>query len=139
MFDIYQQAVGSMKCYENALRMCSDNLMQSQTVGFKATQTSFESGFSRVISAGSGGQAGVGGTNPIQLGGMVSQTSCQIDFTQGEMGTGNATDLAISGNGFFMLSADGGKTMTYSRAGQFQVSASGYLVSLSGSQVFGFQ
>jgi flagellar basal body rod protein FlgG len=60
------------------------------------------------------------------------------DFAQGDLASGSHLDLAVSGQGLFVVSADGGSTFQYTRAGNFQIDSSGNLLTTSGYQVYGF-
>ncbi|BDG07975.1 flagellar hook protein FlgE [Anaeromyxobacter paludicola] len=110
------------------LSVVSDNIANSNTVGFKAGRAAFED----VLSSS------VGGTE-TGLGSRLS--GIQKMFMQGALtSTGVSTDLALQGNGMFVLKgSQGGQTGTfYSRAGQFTVDKDGYMVNLQGLKVQGF-
>jgi flagellar hook protein FlgE len=62
----------------------------------------------------------------------------QVDFSQGDLNTGSNLDLAISGQGLFIVSDDGGTTYQYTRSGDFSLDSSGNLVTTTGAQVYGF-
>jgi flagellar hook protein FlgE len=99
------------------------------TVGFKRSRANFEDVLARSI--GGGDQAG--------LGSQVA--SVQQMMAQGALlGTGNATDLAINGDGFFQVrgAANGLQGTFYTRAGQFKVDSDGFVVTQSGLRLQGY-
>jgi flagellar hook protein FlgE len=99
-----------------------NNLANSNTVGYKAGDTTFASMLSQSLSGGSGG---------MQVGQGVSVAAVSTQFAQGSFqSTGNATDLAIDGEGFFILKDEDGLSY-YTRAGNLNVDKDGYLTDLS--------
>lgn len=114
-----------------ALNTIANDLSNMNTTGFKAQSTDFSDLFYQQIgSTGSG--------DPIQVGAGVQVASNEISFTQGSINsTGNATDVALNGNGFFVVgNGDGG--YEYTRAGDFSLDANGNLVTSSGLSVMGY-
>ncbi len=113
------------------LSVISDNIANSNTVGFKAQRAVFEDALAQNV-AGGVGQIGLG----TQLG------SIEKVMTQGALqNTGVATDLALQGDGFFMVSgtsADGRTGQFLTRAGQFTIDSTGYLVNQSGMRLQGY-
>ncbi len=114
------------------LSVVGDNIANANTIGFKASRTAFQDAlFEQVIGAPGGGQIGLGTT--VQ--------AVQRLITQGALAsTGNATDLALQGNGFFVLRGNhnGAVGQYYSRAGQFTVDKTGYLVNLEALRLQGY-
>lgn len=114
------------------LTVVGDNIANANTVGFKSGRAAFQDVLLQgVIGASGGGQMGLGSR----------VLSIQRIITQGALtNTGLATDLAIEGNGYFVLKGNhnglGGQF--YSRAGQMTVDNDGYLVSLEGLRVQGY-
>lgn len=112
------------------LSVIGDNIANSNTIGFKGSRAAFEDalGESLIGSGANGGQVGLG----------VNVQAVQRILTQGSLAnTGVATDLALQGDGFFVLQGPDGQSFT--RNGQFTVDQDGRLVSLSGDRVQGFQ
>jgi flagellar hook protein FlgE len=112
------------------LSIVGDNIANSNTVGFKAGRAAFEDALTQSV---------IGGTGEIGLGARLK--SVQKILTQGALtSTGIATDLALQGNGFFVVSGNyNGQTADfYTRAGQFTIDETGYLVNLGGLRVQGF-
>jgi flagellar hook protein FlgE len=136
MLDIMTQAENAIEAYNQALQASSANIANMNVTGYKKIGVSFQSVFEKVLSRGTAATTTMGGTNPDQLGqGMaISQTS--IDFSNGQTTAGGTLDLAIQGNGLYIISADGGQTFLYTRAGNFSVDANGNLTS-NNLQVYG--
>jgi flagellar hook protein FlgE len=123
-----QIGVSGLKVESDAIGVVGDNIANVNTPGFKRQRSVFEDVFNRGNGSTTFGGAGA------RLGDV------QQVFTQGALiQTGMSTDLALSGDGFFVLrGSTGGITGDfYSRAGQFRVDAHGALVDPSGLQVLG--
>lgn len=120
-------AVSGLSASSNALGMISDNISNSNTVGYKETSTNF----STLVTQASGA------TTLYSPGGVQSSPVYNID-TQGVMqSTNSPTDLAISGHGFFVVNtnpagASSGATFSFTRAGNFTVDSTGNLVNGAG-------
>jgi flagellar hook protein FlgE len=136
MLDIMSQAENAIEAYNQALQASSANIANMNVTGYKKINVSFQSVFEKVLSRGTAATTTMGGTNPNQLGqGMaISQTS--IDFSSAQTSAGSSLDLAVSGNGLFVISADGGQTFLYTRAGNFSIDSNGNLTS-NNLQVYG--
>jgi flagellar hook protein FlgE len=113
-----------------ALNTIANNLSNMSTTGFKAQTTNFGDLLYQQFGASGSG-------NPIQVGTGVSVSSTETDFSSGPVsGTGNTSDMAINGGGFFVVQSGGAEELT--RAGNFSVSPTGQLVAASGAQVMGY-
>ena len=110
-----------------ALNTIANNLSNMNTIAFKSQDVSFSDLFYQQIgSSGSG--------DPLELGAGTQVAATSTDFTEGSINsTGNATDVALDGNGFFVLQ-DGGSTL-YTRDGSFALSSTGALTSQGGLQL----
>jgi flagellar hook protein FlgE len=119
--------VSGLNSHSRAMSVISDNIANVNTVGFKASRANFSDVLGGVI----GGQRAGSGS-------VVS--TVQNIFNQGSLlGTGKATDLAIRGDGFFMVrDAAGRNAPLFTRAGQFEVDEEGFMVDLSGNRVQGY-
>ena len=122
--------------FSKGLNVISNNVGNLNTPGFKASELNFQDAFYR-YQYGSNGSSD--GFNRLQIGSGVIASDSNINFRQGELrDTGNSLDVAIDGNGFFVLRQDG--EIVYSRAGKFEFDDQGYLVdSQSGARVAGLQ
>ncbi|MFC1495945.1 flagellar hook basal-body protein [Candidatus Margulisiibacteriota bacterium] len=139
MFDIMNQAKDTIQAYNSALSINSANIANMSVNGYKRLDISFESIFNKLINSGTAADAfsNLGGTNPTQYGGGAAVAEVGIDFSQGSFVAGSDIDLAITGNGLFIVSPDGGSTYRYTRAGDFSIN-NGNLVTAAGHQVYGF-
>jgi len=114
-----------------ALNTIANDLSNMNTTAFKAQSTNFSDLFYQQIgSTGSG--------DPIQVGAGVKVASNEISFTQGSINsTGNSTDVALNGSGFFVV-GNGAGGYEYTRAGNFSLDSAGALVTSNGMNVMGY-
>lgn len=122
--------VSGLKNHQTRMDVIGNNISNVNTNGFKASRVTFQDMLSQTIAGAARPQENIGGVNPKQVG--LGMTIASIDrlFTQGSLQTtGNQTDMAISGDGFFMVS-NGDRTF-YTRAGNFALDRDGTLVSPS--------
>lgn len=131
MFKSLYSGVSGMSANMSQLDVIGNNIANSGTVGFKAGRVTFNEMLTQTLrSASMPVSGGLGGTNAQQVGLGVAVGSIDTSFTQGNFQTtGIKTDLAIQGNGFFILSD--GASSVYSRAGVFGLDAENYLVNPS--------
>lgn len=130
------QAKNAIEAYNAALEASSSNIANMSVPGYKRVDVSFQSVFEKVLSRGYAAEGQTGGTNPRQFGQGMSIAETSVDFSAGETSTGTPIDLAISGEGLFIASADGGNSLLYTRNGNFSIDAYGSLTS-NGLQVYG--
>jgi flagellar hook protein FlgE len=119
--------VSGLRNHQVRMNVIGDNIANVNTIGFKAGRVTFQEALVQT-SKGAGRPSSIsGGTNPIQMGlGMMVATIDNM-FQQGGLETtGQITDLAIQGSGFFVLSDGTGRY--YSRAGAFGFDANSNLV-----------
>ncbi len=115
-----------------------DNLANLNTTAFKEQRTLFETMLYRTISEGEGPSATSGGTLPRQIGTGSNVSSIQRNFTQGGLdGTGFPNDLAVNGDGFFVLK-NTSDAQVYTRDGAFHFDETQRLVSAGGNPLQGF-
>jgi flagellar hook protein FlgE len=123
----FQQGLSGLNAASKFLDAVGNNVSNSQTVGFKASQTQFSDVFANSLSGGGGLQIGIG----TKVAAVIQQ------FSQGNVtATANPMDLAINGKGFFRLDDNG--TISYSRNGQFQLDKNGNLINSTGLKVTGY-
>jgi flagellar hook protein FlgE len=116
-----------------------NNIANVNTTAFKAKRVLFQTQFSRTLDIGSLATGGFGGTNPMQIGLGAQVGAIDTDFSMGSVEvTGINSDLAIEGDGFFILEDDTGQN-TFSRNGAFMINNQGDLVSADGKFVQGYQ
>ena len=114
--------LSGMNAYSKGLQTISNNVANLNSLGFKATSTSFTD----VFNYGGGGLTFSRGTDEQQSGNGVHFGEGQIDFRQGDLRQSEGDlDLAIQGSGFLVL-LDGDRTY-YARTGQFVVDKDGYI------------
>jgi flagellar hook protein FlgE len=120
--------VSGLKAHMTKMDVIGNNISNVNTTGYKSSRATFKTMFSQTIQGASSPQEGRGGTNPQQVGLGVSLGSIDKNMTQGNLQyTGINTDLAIDGEGFFIM--ESGTGPVYSRAGSTTFDRDGYLVS----------
>ena len=120
-----------LKVHGEDMTVVGNNIANVSTVGYKASRMYFEDALSQTINTA----AGVG-----QVGRGASIGAVYGDFSQGSIeSTTEATDLAIGGNGFFVVSPAGEEINYYTRAGNFRFNEDGYLVDPHGYRVQGWE
>lgn len=130
-------SLSGMVTNSQAIQVAGDNIANVNTTGFKSSRADFQTQISQMLRSSSGPTAGSGGTNPTQLGLGVAFGSVTKNFSDGSVqGTGVSTEMAIEGNGFFVL--DFGGNQRYTRAGNFQLDRDFNLVNPGGGRVQGF-
>jgi flagellar hook protein FlgE len=118
------------------LNVVGNNIANVNTVAFKSSRALFAPQFYITDSPGGEATDGFGGTNPSQRGLGAVVSSVQKNFSAGAIEpTGQATDMAIAGDGFFIVQ---GQEQTYTRDGSFRLNSEHELVSQSGGFVQGY-
>ncbi len=126
--------VSGVNSFSLWLDVVSDNLSNISTVGYKESRVTFRDIHNRTLAMGSAPKGSKGGVNPEQMGFGAAVAAISHIFSQGDlMFSGESTDLAIEGDGFFVLTDNAGKLgdpdhMYYTRAGAFDLDADGNLV-----------
>jgi flagellar hook protein FlgE len=119
------------------LDVIGNNIANVNTTSFKSNRMSFAPNFSRNFSLGTAPGDNSGGTNPGQVGLGVGIAGTQRSFTNGAIGaTGVSTDVAIEGDGFFIVEVAGSRYFT--RDGEFLRSPNNDLVTKTGAKVMGY-
>jgi flagellar hook protein FlgE len=121
---------------QTKLNVVGNNIANANTVAFKSSRALFKPQFYVTDTPGAPSTGDFGGENPSQhgLGAVVS--SIEKDYSPGQVEpTGKATDLAIEGDGFFVVQ---GKEQKYTRDGSFTLNQNNQLVTTSGDFVQGF-
>lgn len=129
--------ISGLRSHQTMMDVVGNNIANVNTAGFKASMVTFSETLSQLLQAPSAGGAASGGSNPLQVGLGVQVASIDGIFTQGaSQVTGRTTDVAIQGDGFFVVEDDGNRF--YTRAGAFAFDASGNLTTPSGQLVMGW-
>jgi flagellar hook protein FlgE len=119
------------------LDVTGNNIANVNTAGFKSSSVQFQDTLSQLTQGATAPAAGTGGSNPAQVGLGVKVEGISTNFAQGSaQATGKATDMMISGDGFFTVK-NGGETL-YTRAGAFSMDATGRLVTPNGAILQGW-
>jgi flagellar hook protein FlgE len=118
--------VSALRNHQIMMDVIGNNIANVNTVGFKTGRTTFKETFAQTIRSASRPSM-AGGMNPMQVGLGVTVNSMDSIFTQGNIETtGNRTDMAIQGGGFFVVKKD--DQLYYTRDGSFDLDATGRLV-----------
>lgn len=131
--------VTGLQAHQVAMDVEGNNIANVNTVGFKYSRASFADLFSQTQKVATAPQGDLGGKNSMQIGlGSTVNTVTKI-FKQGTIQTTDKqSDMAIQGDGFFVVSADGGKTYMYTRNGDFSLDSMGNFVDRNGYVVQGW-
>jgi|688.fasta_scaffold00132_45 flagellar hook protein FlgE len=131
-------ALTGMNAAETQIDVLGNNLANSQTVGFKASEIVFATQFLQTLSLGAAPSDDNGGANPRQTGLGVQVAAITPRFTQGTIEISSTpSDLAIQGDGFFMVQAPGDERL-YTRTGIFKLNSQNQLVTPTGNRLLGF-
>lgn len=119
--------VSGLKNHQLMMDVIGNNIANINTVGFKGNRISFSESFSQMLRNATLPYGGTGGVNPMQVGLGMSASSIDTLFSQGNIETtGQSTDLAIKGDGLFIVKKEG--QSFYTRNGAFTLDSNGMLV-----------
>lgn len=130
--------VSGLRNFQTAIDVIGNNISNVNTIGFKSARTTFQDTINQAIRFATPPGTNTGGVNPSQVG-MGSLTAA-VDMrpTQGTFEvTGKNTDVAVDGNGFFIIQSGG--TQKFARDGNFRLNANNILTTARGDFVQGFQ
>ena len=156
--------ISGLKNHQTRMDVIGNNIANVNTVGYKTSRTVFQDIFSQTMSGGMANNinAGIGGTNPIQIGLGIRLSSIDVLHTRSAFqSTGVPFDMMINGDGFFVTGVindagvayaldkiDNGETyaiegrdyydLLYTRAGNFKLDDEGYLTTSDGRYVLGY-
>jgi flagellar hook protein FlgE len=129
--------ISGLRAHQTMLDVTGNNIANVNTTAFKASATQFQDTLSQLSKGAAAPTDESGGSNPAQVGLGVQVAGIATNFAQGSsQTTGKASDMLISGDGFF-VTQEGGETV-YSRAGSFDFDSAGRLVTPSGAVVQGW-
>jgi len=129
--------VSGLRAHTTMLDVVANNIANVNTSGFKASRATFQEAISQTLRGSTGSNVVRAGVNPVQLGLGANVAAIDGIFSQGATQlTGRNTDIAIQGEGFFVVSAGG--EQRYTRAGTFSLDASGNFTSPTGAIVQGW-
>lgn len=127
--------ISGMKNMQTKLDVIGNNIANVNTHGFKKSRITFKDTIYQTLQNAYSPDAGLGGINPKQVGHGSEIAGIDVIDTQGSFqSTGRVLDLAVSGDGFFIVE-DGEGNEFYTRAGNFYIDADGYLVTSDGYHV----
>ncbi|MBN2212153.1 MAG: flagellar hook-basal body complex protein [Sedimentisphaerales bacterium] len=130
--------LSGMKTNEFRMDVVGNNIANVNTTAFKSSRATFQSQFYSTFNFGSAPNGPVGGANPMQVGTGSMVGAVTRDFSGGSPETtGVKTDLAIQGQGMFILNRSDG-AQVYTRDGSFQFNAENYLLSSDGYFLQGY-
>ena len=119
--------VTGLQAHQRMLDVAGNNLANVNTIGYKSSRIIFSEMLAQILKRASAPTSTIGGINPQQIGSGVQVAGITPDTSQGNLiRTNSPLDLAIEGEGYFVLS-DGSRNV-YSRAGAFAVDANSNLV-----------
>jgi len=133
--------VSGLRTHQQMMDVTGNNIANVSTSGFKSSATVFQDTLSQTLAGAAaptaaGAAPPFGGTNPAQIGLGVRLAGISTNMSQGSSQlTGRATDLAVQGDGYFVVKT--GEENLYTRAGSFSLDASGQLTTPAGGLVQG--
>jgi len=135
-------AIAGLRVHQTMLDVTANDIANVNTIGYKAERTTFKDALSQTLRGAGAPNASLGGTNAAQVGLGVQLGSIDNQMGSGAIqSTGNQTDMAIQGDGWFQVSsgdpAAGGSSTYYTRAGNFTRDANGDVVTSDGYFVVG--
>lgn len=131
-------AISGLRNHQTFMDVVGNNISNVNTAAFKSSRVTFQDILSQTLTGASAPTATRGGTNPVQVG--LGSTMASIDTNQAQgslQSTGRVTDLAIQGDGYFVL-ANGAGGQFYTRDGSFSIAVDGSLVNANGFRVLGW-
>jgi flagellar hook protein FlgE len=127
MWQAMLSGVASLKAHQTKMNVIGNNIANINTTGYKGSRVHFQDLMAQTFRAASRPSNALGGVNPMQVGLGVKVGAIDVHTLQGALEmTGRPTDLAIQGNGYFMLT--NGRDIIYTRDGAFGLDSSGFLV-----------
>jgi flagellar hook protein FlgE len=141
-------AISGLDVNQTMLDSTANDLANVNTVGYKSSEVTFADALTQVQRGASGAVGNTGGSNPLQVGLGVSLNAISPEITQGSLqSTGNPTDVAIQGEGWFRVGTGVPSTANptagvptvfqYTKAGNFTTNAAGFLTTQDGQYVIG--
>ena len=128
--------ISGMQSFQERMDVIGNNIANAGTIGYKAARADFADNFSQSLRLATGGAAAVNGG---QIGSGVTTNSIHSVFTQGALSrTGLQTDMGVAGDGFFLVRNTVTNNTLATRAGDFRVDQTGYLVTNGGFRVQGY-
>ncbi len=132
-------AISGLRGHQIMMDVIGNNIANVNTVGFKSGRVNFQDILSQTLHGATAPNGGLGSINPAQIGLGMTVAGIDVLHTQGNLqSTGKTTDMAIQGDGFFVMSD--GASQYFTRDGAFDIALDGALVNpASGLKVQGWQ
>ena len=130
-------SISGLRAHQTMMDVTANNIANVNTQGFKSGRAVFADALAQTVRGGGIPTDGEGSTNPMQIGLGSRVAAVNTQFTQGSLQlTGRVTDLAIQGDGFFVVQR--GDVQLLTRDGAFNWDANGQLVTTGGAKVLGW-
>lgn len=131
-------AISGMRTYQTQMDVIGNNIANVNTIGFKGSRVDFADSFSQTLRESSASNGTAPGTSSVQIGTGITAEAIKNVYGQGALSrTGVNTDIAVEGDGFFVVYDSVTDETLVTRAGDFRLDADGYLVTNSGQYVQG--
>ena len=128
--------ISGMQSFQERMDVIGNNIANAGTIGYKSARADFADNFSQSLRLATGG---AGAVNGGQIGSGVTTNAIHSVFTQGPLArTGLETDMGVAGEGFFLVRNTVTNNTLATRAGDFRVDQTGYLVTNGGFRVQGY-
>jgi len=138
MLDSLSAGVSGLDAFQQQMDIIGNNIANINTTGFKSATGNLADSFSNTLQAATAATGSDNATNAMQIGTGVNTVSVTNDWSQGAINsTGVASDLAINGNGFFVVQDPNTGAQYVTQDGTFSVNANGNLVTSTGMLVLG--
>lgn len=133
-------AISGLQNFQERMDVIGNNIANVNTTAFKSARVDFADSFSQTLRSSSAASGNASGTTSMQIGSGVTTGAVRNLYTQGAVtGTNVKTDLAIAGDGYFMVRDTLSGLEYATRAGDFRLDTSGYLVTNTGMRVQGYK
>ena len=132
-------AISGLQNFQQRLDVIGNNIANVNTTGFKSGRVDFADSFSQTLRSSSPSSGTASGVSAMQIGSGVTTGSIRNLYGQGAVArTSVGTDLAISGEGYFMVRDTISNANFATRAGDFRVDSDGYIITSGGQRVQGY-
>lgn len=132
-------AISGLQNFQERMDVIGNNIANVNTTGFKSARVDFSDSFSQTLRHSSGSAGDTPGVAAMQIGSGVTTGAIRNLYTQGAVTrTGVPTDLAVAGEGYFLVRDSLSDADFVTRAGDFRMDDSGYLVTNNGMRLQGF-
>ena len=139
MMRSFYQSIAGMKAMTDGISVTGNNIANSKTTAFKSSSANFEDLFYQSYRTASAPSNNLAGQNPIEIGNGVKMKGVSVDLNQGTIVyTGKKTDVAINGDGYFVVGDGNGNNKKFTRDGSFGLSTDYKLATATGEYVMGW-